>query len=95
MDRGKKSEEKSITEVKAVLIERPTPPQEEETTIKSGLTTNQTLLDNKLIHLTSTNTSHAQNIGAVYDSLLQEETDKPIAIETTSDHSCYQSPREV
>ncbi|XP_065897108.1 uncharacterized protein [Dysidea avara] len=72
------------TKVKSKLNE-PTPPQEGDTINKFGLTTNQTLVDNKVIYLTHTTTNHAPKLGAVYDSLLQEETDKPVAVETKSD----------
>jgi len=84
VERGKKttSEEKTASIVKAVSIERSslnesTPPQAEDNI------TNQTLVDCKLIHLTPAATSHAPNLGTIYDSLLQEETDKPVTTETT------------
>ncbi|XP_065897128.1 probable ubiquitin carboxyl-terminal hydrolase MINDY-4 isoform X2 [Dysidea avara] len=91
VERGKNT----TSEVNVVSVERSslneTPTQEEETTIKSGLTTNQTLVDNKLIHLTSTTTSHVPSLGAVYDSLLQEDTDKPVATESISDQTIHDS----
>ena len=74
IDKGKKlagEKVKKTTKVKSKLNE-PAPPGEEDTIIKLGLKTNQTLVDNALINLTSSTTSHAPNLGASYDSLLQK-----------------------
>ena len=47
-----------------------------------------------MINLTSSTTSQAPNLGASYDSLLQEETDKSVTDKTTprqTMHSSYKS----
>jgi len=89
MDKGKKviGEEMTRSEVKAVSVERSSlnEPTLGDAIMKSGLTTKQSLVDRKLIHLKSSTTSHTPNLGAVYDSLLQEEMDKPVTAKTTPD----------
>ena len=93
MGKGQKviGKEKTRSEVKTVSIERSSlnEPTLGDTIMKSGLTTNQTSVDHKLIHLTSSTTSHAPNLGAVYDSLLQEEMDKPVTAKTTPDETIH------
>ena len=97
LERGKKptGDEKRISEVKAVsLLNEPTPPKEEDSDIKSGLTTNQTLADNKLIHLTPATTRHVPDLGTEYDSLLIEENDgnnKTATTETVPDRAVHSS----
>ena len=100
LERGKKStsDEKRITELKAVsLLNEPTPPKEEDSDIKSGLTTNQTLVDNKLIHLTPATTRHVPDLGTEYDSLLLEENDgknKTATTETVPDRVVHSNSIE-
>jgi len=44
-----------------------------------------------MINLTSSTTSQVPNLGASYDSLLQEETDKSVTDETTPEQTIHSS----